>query len=51
MTVYHVPSHAGLNDNERVDELASQGRLRSPLWTANKLLLTMHKEREREDLG
>ena len=46
-----MPSYAGLNENERVDELASQGGLRSPLWTANKPLLTVHKEREREEPG
>ena len=41
VTVSHVPSHAGLPENEQVDTLASQGRLRSPLWTANKLLLAV----------
>ena len=48
---HHVPSHVGLSENEWVDELASQGRLRRSLWTANKLLLTVHKEREREEPG
>ena len=51
VTVSHVPSHAGVNENERVDELASHGRLRSPVWTANKLLLMVHKERDREEPG
>ena len=51
VTVFHVPSHAGPTENERDDELANQGRLSSPLWTANKLWLGTHNERDREDLG
>ena len=47
----HPKSHAGLTENERVDELPSQGTLRRPLWTANKLLLTMHKEKQKENHG
>ena len=49
VTVYHVPSHAGLPENEQVDTVASQGRLRSPLWTANKLLLVVLREGQREE--
>ena len=49
VTVYHVRSHAGLPENEQVDALARQGRLRSPLWTANKLLLAVRRDGERED--
>ena len=40
--------HEGVTENERVDKFASQGRLSSPVWTANKLWLTLHKNRERE---
>ena len=47
--MYHLPSHAGLTENEQVDALASQGRLRSALWTANKLLLAVCRDGERED--
>ena len=42
-------SHAGLTENERVDELAGQGTLRRAMWTANKILLTVHKDKEREE--
>ena len=49
VTVYHVPSHAGLPDNAQVDTLASQGRLQSPLWTANKLLLALLRDGAREE--
>ena len=47
--MYHVPSHAGLPENEQVDTLGSQGRLRSPLWTANKLLLAVLRDGDREE--
>ena len=51
VTMYHVPSHAERTENERVDDMARQRRLRSSLWTANKLLLTVHEQREREEAG
>ena len=31
--------------------MASQGRLRSPPWIANKLVLIVHNERKKEELG
>ena len=45
---FEPKSYAGLTVNKQVDELARQGRLGSPLWTANKVLLIVHKKRERE---
>ena len=38
VSVYHVPSHSGLEDNDAVNQVAEQGQLRSPLWTVNRLL-------------
>ena len=49
--MYHVPTHAERPENEHVDTLASQSRLRSPLWTANKLLLAVRRDGEREREG
>ena len=40
VSVFHVLSHPGLEENDHVDRLARQGRLQSPLWTLNKLSLS-----------
>ena len=39
VTVHHVPPHSGLTKNDLVDQLAGQGRMRSPLWTVNNIML------------
>ena len=39
VSIYHVPSHSGLTENDTVDPLAGQGRMQSPLWRVNALLL------------
>ena len=39
VTVHHVSSHAELAKNQVVDALAGEGRMRSPLWAANRMLL------------
>ena len=32
ITVVHVPSHIGIHGNTLADKLATQGRMKSPLW-------------------
>ena len=49
VTVHHVPSHAGLAENEVVDRLATEGGMRSPLWTVTVVLLNFTSSTPEEE--